>query len=91
MKPFDNGCLRSVFGRRRRDRVQYDVPRHRFCAFTPRLLPRRLRWFGDAARRPAGEIIRSAIDPVPPKTWLAMLADDLIQMRDPNVVSSLRR
>ncbi len=28
-----------------------------------------LRWFGHAARRPAGEIIREAIKPEPPAHW----------------------
>ncbi len=64
---FDNDCLRRILGRQRRDRVPSDFLRHqhhlRALPFT--LLQRRLRWFERAARRPAGEIIRDVIDPVP--------------------------
>ncbi len=70
-------------------------------ALPPMLLQRRLRWFGRAARRPAGEIIRDVIDPVPLthwrrkragqlKTWLTMLKEDLARMSVPNVYG-LRR
>ncbi len=65
------------------------------------LLQRRLRWFGHAARRPAGEIIRDAIDLVTPshwrrkrdaqlKTWLTMLKEDLARMSGTGVYG-LRR
>ncbi len=65
------------------------------------LLQRQLRWFGHAARRPAGEIIRHVIDPVRPthwrrkrggqlKIWLTMLKVDLARMSGPDVYG-LRR
>ncbi len=65
------------------------------------LLQRRLRWFGHAARRPAGESIRDVIDPGPPthghrkrggqlKSWLTMLKEDLARMSGPGVYG-LRR
>ncbi len=86
LEVFDSDCLRRILGRRRRDRVPCEVLRHRLHlrALTPMFLQRRLRWFGHAARRPAGLIVRDVIDPVPPphwrlkrggqlKTWLTML------------------
>ena len=65
------------------------------------LLQRRLRWFGHAARRPAGEIIREVINPEPPahwrkkrggqlKTWLSTLKEDLARLSGPDVFG-LRR
>ncbi len=33
------------------------------------VVQRRLRWFGYAARRPDGELIKDIILPIPPRTW----------------------
>ncbi len=33
------------------------------------LVQRRLRWFGHAARRPEGELIKDLLLPTPPRTW----------------------
>ncbi len=65
------------------------------------LLQRRLRWFGHAARRPAGEIIREVINPEPPvqwrkkrggqlKTWMTTMKEDLARLSGP-AVYGLRR
>ncbi len=93
LEVFDNDCLHRILGCRRRDRVPCEVLCHRLDlrALPPMLLQRRLRWFGHAARRPAGEIIRGIINPVPPshwrhkqggqlKTWLTMLKENLARM-----------
>ncbi len=104
LKVFDNDCLRRIIGRRRRDRVPCDVLRHQFHlrALPPTLSQRRLRWFGHAARRPVGEIIRDVIDSVllthwrrkrggQLKTWLSTLKEDLTRMSGPNVNGPRRR
>ncbi len=67
----DNDCLRRLLGRRSLDRVPCAVFRRQLHlrALPPVLLQRRLRWFGHAARRPAGEIIREVINPEPPAHW----------------------
>ncbi len=70
-------------------------------ALPPTLPQRRLRWFGHAARRPAGDFIRDVIQPVPflhwrrkrdgqLKTWLTKLKEVLTQMSGPGVYG-LRR
>ncbi len=70
-------------------------------ALPPVLLQRRLRWFGHAARRPAGEIIREVINLEPPvhwrkkrggklKTWMTRLKEDLARLKGP-AVYGLRR
>ncbi len=72
LEVFDNDCLRRIRGRRRRlDRVPCAVLRRQLHlrAVPPVLLQRRLRWFGHAARRLAGEIIREVINPEPPVHW----------------------
>ncbi len=67
----------------------------------PVLLQRRLRWFGHAARRPAGEIIREVINPEPPvhwrkkrggqlKTWMTTMKEDPARLSGP-AVYGLRR
>ncbi len=103
LEVFDNYCLRRILGRRRRDRVPCEVLRHRLHlgVLSTTLLQRRLRWFGHAARRPAGKIIRDVIDPLAPThwrqkrggqlmTWLTMLKEDLVRMSGPGVYG-LRR
>ncbi len=68
LEVFDNDCLHHILGRRRQDRVPCVVLRRQLHlrALPPVLLQRRLRGFGHAARRPAGEIIREGINPEPP-------------------------
>ncbi len=98
LEVFDNDCLRRILGRRRLDRVPCAVFRRQLHirALPPVLLQRRLSWFGHAARRPAGEIIRE-----PPvhwrkkrggqlKTWMTTLKEDLARLSGP-VVYGLRR
>ncbi len=66
------------------------------------LLPRRLRWFGHAARRPAGEIIREVIIPELPahwrkkrgvqlKTWMITFKEDLARLSGPDDFGLRRR
>ncbi len=56
-------------------RRRYCVPsvelrRHIRLTSIPALLgQRRLRWFGHAARRPEGELIKDLLLPIPPRTW----------------------
>ncbi len=54
-----------------RDRVPLVKLRRRLClTSTPALLVQRmLRWFGHAARRPEGELIKDLLLPTPPRTW----------------------
>ncbi len=61
----------TVLGCRRQDRIPCVALRHRLHlrALPPVLLRCRLRWFGHAARRPAGEIIREVIKPGHPAHW----------------------
>ncbi len=74
---------------------------HHLRALPPVLLQRQLRWFGHAARRPAGEIIREVINPEPPvhwrkrrggqlKTWMTTMKEDLARLSEP-AVNGLRR
>ncbi len=100
---FGKGCLRRILGCRRQDRIPCVALRHRLQlrALLPVLLQRRLRWFGHAARRPAGEIIRKVINSEPPanwrkkrggllKTWMTTLKEDLACLSGPDVFG-LRR
>ncbi len=45
--------------------------RRRLCltSIPALLVQRRLRWFGHAARRPEGELIKDLLLPTPPRTW----------------------
>ncbi len=65
LEVFDNDYLRRILGRCRLDHKPCAVlPRQlQLRALPPMLLQRRLRWFGHAARRPAGEIIREVLNP----------------------------
>ncbi len=68
---FDNDSIRRILRVRRRDCVPSVELRRRLClTSTPTLLmQRRLRWFGHAARRPEGELIKDILLPTPPRTW----------------------
>ncbi len=45
--------------------------RRRLCltSIPTLLVQRRFRWFGHAARRPEGELIKDLLLPTPPRTW----------------------
>ncbi len=87
----------------RQDRIRCVALHHGLGlrALPPVLRQRRLRWFGHAARRPAGEIIREVMNPEPPahwrkrrgdqlKTWMTTLKEDLARLSGPDVFG-LRR
>lgn len=100
---FDNDCLRRILCFRRIDRVRTSTLRQT-CRLQPipaALRLRRLRWFGHAARRPPGELVRDCLLPRPLpgwrkraggqlKTWATTLKEDLEPISGPNVVG-LRR
>ncbi len=94
----DNDCLRRILGCRRQDCIPCIALHHRFHlrALPPVLHQRRLCWFGHATRRPAGEIIREAINPEPPahwckkrgghlKMWMTIVKEDLARLRGPDI------
>ncbi len=71
------------------------MPNIHLSALPLTLLQRRLRWYGHADRRLAGEIIRDVIDPVllthwrrnrggQLTTWLSTLKENLTRMSGPN-------
>ncbi len=68
LEVFDNDGIRRIL---RRDCVPSVELRRRLClASIPTLLvQRRLRWFGHAARRPEGELIKDLLLPTLPRTW----------------------
>ncbi len=45
------------------------LTRHRLTSIPAQLVQVRLRWFGHAARRPEGELIKDLLLPTPPRTW----------------------
>ncbi len=67
-----NDSIRRILRVRRRDFVPYAELRRRLCpTSTPALLvQRRLRWFGHAARRPGGELIKDLLLPTQSRMWL---------------------
>ncbi len=56
---------------RRRDCVPSVEPRRRLrlTSILALLVQRKLRWFGRAARRPEGELIKDLLLHTPPRTW----------------------
>ncbi len=60
---FDNNCTRRILRVRPRDCVpSVELCRHLCLTSIPTLLmQRRIRWFGRAARRPEGELIRDLL------------------------------
>ncbi len=66
-----NDNIRRILRVRRRDRVpSVELRRRLRLASIPALLvQRRLCWFGHAARRPKGELIKDILLPTPPRTW----------------------
>ncbi len=66
---FDNDSIRRILRVRRRDCVPSVELRRRLSLTCILLVQRRLRWFGHAARRPEGELIKDLLLPTPPRTW----------------------
>ncbi len=68
---FDNDSIRRILRVRRRDCVpSVELRRRLSLTSIPTLLvQRRLRWFGNAARCPEGELIKELLLPTPPRTW----------------------
>ncbi len=71
LEVFDNDSIRRILRVRCRDCVPSVKLRHRLCltSITALLVQRRLHWFGHAARRPEGELIKNLLLPTPPRTW----------------------
>ncbi len=71
LEVFDNDSIRRILRVRRRDCVPSVELRRRLCLtrIPALLVQRRLRWFGHAARRPEGELIKDLLLPTPPRTW----------------------
>ncbi len=72
LEVFDNDSIRRSLRVRHRDCVPSVELRHRLSLTSvPALLvQRRLqRWFGHAARRPEGELLKDLLLPTPPRTW----------------------
>ncbi len=71
LEVFDNDSIHRILRVRRRDCVHYVELRRRLSltSIPALLVQRRLRWFGHAARRPEGELIKDLLFPTPPRTW----------------------
>ncbi len=71
LEVFDNECIRRLLCASRRGCVPSEELRRRPCLTSiPALfVQRRLHWFGHAARRPEGELIKDLLLPTPPRTW----------------------
>ncbi len=71
LEVFGNDSIRRILRVRRRDCALSVEQRRRLCLTSvPALLvQRRLRWFGHAACRPEGELIKDLLLPTPPRTW----------------------
>ncbi len=71
LEVFDNDSIRRILRVRRRDCVpSVELRRRLRLTSIPALLVQsRLRWFGHAARRPEGELIKDLGLPTPPLTW----------------------
>ncbi len=71
LEVFNNDSIRRILHVRRRDCVPSVEQRRRLCltSIPALLVQRRLHWFGHAARRPEGELIKNLLLPIPPRTW----------------------
>ncbi len=71
LEVFDNDSIHRILRVRRRDCVpSVELRRRLSLTSIPALLvQKRLRWFGHAARRPEGELIKDLLLPTPPPTW----------------------
>ena len=68
LEVFDNYCLRYILRCHQIDRVSTTTCLN-LRPLPPVLLQRRLRWFGHAARRPEGELIRDVLLPTSLSNW----------------------
>ncbi len=70
LEVFDNDSIRCILHVKRRDCVPTVEPRHRLCltSLPALLVQRKRRWFGHAARRSEGELIKDLLLPAPPRT-----------------------
>ncbi len=68
---FDNDSIRRILRVRHRDCVPSVELRRGLCltSIPALIVQRRLHWFGHAARRPEGELIKDLLLPTPPRTW----------------------
>ncbi len=75
----DNDSIRRILRIRRRDCVPFVKLRRRLCLtrIPALLVQRRLRWFGHAARRPEGELIKDLLLPTPPRTMETGLGESV--------------
>ncbi len=71
LEGFDNDSIRRILRVKRRDCVPSVELRRRLCltSIPTLLVQRRLRWFGHAARRPEGELIKDVLLPTPSRMW----------------------
>ncbi len=71
LEVFDNDSVRRILCIRRGDFVPSVELRHRpYLSSIPALFVQgRLRWFGQAARRPDGELMKDLLLPTLPRTW----------------------
>ncbi len=70
LEVFDNDSIHRILRVRRRDCVPSVELRRRLSltSISALLAQRRFRWFGHAARRPEGELIKDLLLPTPPRT-----------------------
>ncbi len=71
LEVFDNDSIGRILRVRRWDCVPSVELRRRLCltSISVLLVQRRLLWFGHAARRPEGELIKGLLLPTSPRTW----------------------
>ncbi len=71
LEVFDNENIRRILRVRRKDCEPSEELRRRLSLkrILALLMQRRLRWFGHAARRPEGELIKNLLLTTPSRTW----------------------
>ncbi len=71
LEVFDNDSIRRILRVRRKNCVPSVELHRRLCltSIPALLVHRRLRWFGHAAGRPEGELIKGLLLPTPPRKW----------------------
>ncbi len=70
LEAFGNDSIRRILSVRNRDCVPSVELRRRLCltSIPTLVVQRRLHWFGHAARRPEGGLIKDLLFPTPPRT-----------------------